>query len=347
MSTVCSFDPTKDLRWDRFLYHHPRSSVFHSPGWLEALRRTYGYEPVVYTTAQPGAELENGLLFCQICSRLTGRRIVSLPFSDHCEPLVDKPADLDVLFAALMQSSQTENWRYIEVRPLHPLCGAASLFRATEPYCFHRLDLRPSLDELYRSLQKDSIERKIRRAGREGLVCETGRTETLLAKFYQLMLITRRRHGLPVAPREWFQNLVKYLGDALTIRVASKDGQPVAAILTLCFKSTVLYKYGCSDARFHSLGGMPFLFWKTIEASKKDGATELDLGRSDLDNLGLITFKDRLGATQSTLTYLRFPEGRSKTASASWRIRLAKQIFGYLPDGFLAAAGKLLYPHIG
>src|SRR3989442_10500693 len=77
-------DPLCDPRWGRFLQKHPRASVFHTPAWLEALRRTYGYEPVVYTTTPPGIELTNGMVLCLGYSPITGRRGVSLPFSDHC-----------------------------------------------------------------------------------------------------------------------------------------------------------------------------------------------------------------------------------------------------------------------
>jgi hypothetical protein len=70
-------DPTKDVRWAQLVDRHPRASVFHTVGWLQALRRTYGYEPVVFTTSSPTGDLENGLVFCRIKSWLTGRRLVS------------------------------------------------------------------------------------------------------------------------------------------------------------------------------------------------------------------------------------------------------------------------------
>ena len=44
---VSVLDPLADARWDDLLERHPRASVFHSRGWLEALKRTYGYEPIV------------------------------------------------------------------------------------------------------------------------------------------------------------------------------------------------------------------------------------------------------------------------------------------------------------
>ena len=39
--SVYEIDPTTDERWDDFLQSHPEASIFHTRGWLEALRRTY------------------------------------------------------------------------------------------------------------------------------------------------------------------------------------------------------------------------------------------------------------------------------------------------------------------
>ena len=91
------------------------------------------------------------------------------------------------------------------------------------------------------------MQRKIKRAEREGLTYEEGQSDSLLAKFYQLLLFTRRRHGLPPQPVAWFRNLITCLGDKVKIRVASKDGCPVASMLTLRHKQVLVYKYGCSD----------------------------------------------------------------------------------------------------
>jgi hypothetical protein len=40
-------DPIRDRGWTDLIERHPRASIFHTAGWLDALRRTYGYEPVV------------------------------------------------------------------------------------------------------------------------------------------------------------------------------------------------------------------------------------------------------------------------------------------------------------
>src|ERR1700704_505888 len=82
---IYEIHPLDDPRWSELVGRHPFSSMFHSREWLHALHRTYGYQPIAFTTSQPGAKLQDAVLFCRVDSWLTGRRLVSLPFSDHCE----------------------------------------------------------------------------------------------------------------------------------------------------------------------------------------------------------------------------------------------------------------------
>lgn len=347
---VYRIDPLKDGRWSVFAERNRSGSVFHTVGWLEALRRTYGYEPVVFTTSPPGGELTNGIVFCHVNSWLTGRRLVSLPFSDHCQPLVEDPGEMRDLLQIVKSDMERERWRYIEIRLLEDQSThwtGDTDFPAVNSYCFHRLDLQLDLDKLFVSFHKDCVQRKIKRAEREELDYEEGRSEALLHKFYGLLLQTRRRQQLPPQPLAWFRNLINCLGDKLKIRVASKGECPVAAIFTLRRKNVLVYKYGCSDARFTNLGGMQSLFWEAIQEAKNSGIEQFDLGRSDWHNSGLIIFKDRWGAAPSTLTYRRHPAIASLAAPTARNTLIAKQIFAHVPDSILIPLGQLLYRHMG
>ena len=313
---------------------------------MKALHQTYGYTPVAFTTSPAGVPLANGLAFCDVRSWLTGRRLVSLPFSDHCEPLVEVSDERQELFIGLRQKFDEEDWRYVEIRPLRGVPGDTGIFQESESFCFHQLDLSPAVDTLFRGLHKDSTQRKIRRAEREGVTIEQGRSDALLDAFCHLQLVTRRRHQLPPQPRLWFRNLVQCLGEALEIRVASKDGRAFAAILTLQSRDTFVYKYGCSDESFHNLGGMQLLMWRSIEEAKARGLRVFDFGRSDLTNTGLITYKDRWGAERSTLTYVRYPT-IAHSSEKGWKLRVANHVFERTPDSLLSAVGNLLYKHMG
>ena len=370
-------DPLADPRWDELVLQHPRASVFHTRGWLSALHETYGYKPVVFTSSAPGESLQNGLLFCDVKSYITGRRLVSLPFSDHCDPLVNSPVEHADILAYVRGHTGRKRFKYAEVRPFSteaPERLAAMDLRPSETFYLHMLPLAPPLKTLFRDLHKDCIQRKVRRAEREALGYEKGRSESLLDKFYQLLLRTRRRHCLPPQPLHWFHHLIASMGDRLTIRVASKLDRPVAAMLTLSFKNTVTYKYGCSDERFHHLGGTPFLFWMTIQEAKVEGMSQLDLGRSEVDDAGLVKFKERLGASRMDLEYYRLVPTNVQAGSRqlaagselpgkvlrprrvapaprmlsdSRRTQFLRRLVCHIPDAVLAAAGRLLYRHIG
>jgi hypothetical protein len=109
------------------------------------------------------------------------------------------------------------------------------------------------------------------------------------------------------------------------------------------------YKYGCSDPELTKFGGTPWLFWKVIQEAKSTGLRELDLGRSDWKDSGLITFKERLGARCTPVNYWRIPKahGVINALSDGRGQRLAGEVFSRMPTPLLAIAGRLLYRHIG
>src|SRR5580704_8875031 len=115
---IYQIDPLTDSRWAELVQNHPRASVFHTVPWLKTLRRTYAYQPLVFTTSPPTSALKNGLVFCRVNSWLTGHRLVSLPFSDHCEPLCDSVEELNFLIRYLQAALDHRDWKHLELRPL-------------------------------------------------------------------------------------------------------------------------------------------------------------------------------------------------------------------------------------
>jgi lipid II:glycine glycyltransferase (peptidoglycan interpeptide bridge formation enzyme) len=235
----------------------------------------------------------------------------------------------------------------VELRPISWDGVPESVFEKSDTFWLHNINLAPSIEVLFRNLHKDCLQRRIRRAECAHLTYDRGSSEELLQDFYKLLILTRRRHQILPQPRTWFRNLLAEMRKDAEIRVARKEGAPVAAILTLRHRDTVVYKYGCSDHRLHNLGGMPFLFWKLIQESKWEGAEQIDLGRTEIANTGLIEFKDRMGANKTKIIYLRCPPG-----AANGYLRFAQKpaihrLFCSLPGGLSSVLGRTLYRHIG
>lgn len=343
-------DPTRDPRWAKLVATHQKSSVFHTVPWLVALERTYGYKPVVFTTSSSEEELKNGIVFCDVDSWLTGHRLVSLPFSDHCEPLCNTALERQLLIQHLQSVLPDQSWKYIEIRPITEEWTSTSRKLKLMPsstYFFHRLDLSPDLQTLFRELNKDSVQRRIQRAGRAGLIEKTGRSEDLIKDFYRLYLLTRARQHVPPAPFAWFKNLADCLDAAAELRVAYAKAKPIAAILTMRFKNVVYYKYGCSDARFNHMGATPWLFWNTIVSAKSNGADAFDMGRTEQDNAGLLAFKNHWVPRPERLVYWRYPAAVSPTSNNGWAGRLARKAGSFVPKSLLETAGRLMYRHFG
>ena len=338
-------DPAGDRRWLDLVQRYCWSSVFHTPEWLATLKRTYGYEPVVFTDSAPGEQLQNGLVFCRISSWLTGRRLVSLPFSDHCDPLIATPE----AFVAMLNSLKAKighEGNYIEVRPLSPRCMVDG-FEESATYCCHSIDLRPELSAIFGRFHKSHTQRSIRKAERSGLTLDTGTPSDVLKDFYWLHSLTRRRQNTPVQPYDWFKHLVEQFGNRLSIYLARHEGAPAAAILTIVHKKTLVYKYGCSDTAFNRFGTTPLLFWRAIQDAKTLGLEQFDLGRSDLDNDGLIAFKQHLGGERTPLSYYRYGRHSLKIENDHRKLDFAKRVYALFPEGIQSHISERLYKHFG
>ncbi len=70
------------------------------------------------------------------------------------------------------------------------------------------------------------------------------------------------------------------------------------------------------------------------------------MGRSDMDNLGLVTFKDHWGAMRSVVNYWQYPDSLPGLQSP-WKMKVLGKMVAIAPDVSLTAAGSLLYRHIG
>ncbi len=344
---IFTLDPLLDPRWDHLVASHPQASVFHRTGWLRALAKTYGYRPVVVTSASPGQQLSDGIAFCEIRSWITGSRLVSLPFSDHAQPLLSEKVDsLDV--PKWLQTARPRfRWKYVELRPVSARPEWSRTLETSQSFWLHTLSLEPRIEQLFSNTHESSIQRRIRHAENGHLEYVRGASGELIDHFYDLLVITRKRHRLLPQPRIWFRNLMSEMSGDAEIRLVRMAGIPIAAILTLLHRGTVVYKYGCSDHRFHHLAGMPFLFWKLIEESKSQGLEQIDFGRTDFENRGLADFKDRLGTTRTMINYLRYSESQKTKPVQLSKRSAAGSLFALLPRVLSSALGRLVYPHIG
>ena len=67
-------------------------------------------------TTSPGPRIENGIVVCRVRG-WASRRLVSVPFSDHCDPLVAEGSDLSEIVQGLVGLAEQRRWGHVELRP--------------------------------------------------------------------------------------------------------------------------------------------------------------------------------------------------------------------------------------
>lgn len=329
-------DPLTDPRWLALVERSEDALIFHHPAWLELLTRAYRYRTAAVCVERDG-ELVAGLPVTRVESRLTGRRLVALPFSDLCPPLAASSADRAEL-GMLVEAHRAAEGLGLEVRsPYEELPGGevAGLFH------LHVLDLRdePRLSSMAR--------RNVNKARRAGVVVERRTDRAALDAFFALHLATRRRQGVPTQPLRFVHGLEALFAAADGfVALATLDGAPAAAAVFAGAGRTLTYKYGASDRALLDARPNNALFAEAIAWAREAGYERLDFGRTDLGHDGLRAFKASWGAEETTLSYTY--AGRTPPSPGEGAARRALgAVIRRSPPVLGRTLGAALYRHVG
>ncbi len=295
--TVLDLD---DPRWLAFVSDSAAATPFHHPAWARLLSESYGFHAFAMVSEKDGA-ISGGLPVVEVKRPLGVRRWVSLPFTDHCAPLV-ADRDREQFLAAAIGQAERSGIRQIEVHA--PLEGPEIHLRAEG--VIHTLQLDPDPDLIRRSFHKSQVIRSIKRAeGAPITVRRAASAADVADVYYGLHVRTRRKQGVPVQPRRFFELLWAHmLSRGLGFVLLAYTGTtPIAGAVFLAWNGTVTYKYGASNPDYLHMRPNHLIFWDAIRWSCENGFHTLNFGRSDLHNQGLRDFKSGWGAREEDLYY--------------------------------------------
>ncbi len=316
--------------------------VFQHPAWLGLLRDQYGFEFVACCIADDG-ELVAGLPFARVKSRVTGSRLVAVPFSDICPPLIAPSAgDRREALADVVAHHHHSTGLDVAIHaPFEEVRGAA----LRSDFCRHVMALdRDAAAVEHRA--KSAIRRGIVKARRENLYVERRVDAAALDAFYALHLRTRKRQGIPTQPKRFIRKFARLFDQGLGFVLLVRHQQTaIAAAVFLTFGGVLTYKYGASDERYLDKRPNNLLFIEAIRWGCENGCRTLDLGRTDLGNDGLRRFKRAWGAEEVQLAYTHLPP----SAQSGLRDALERKTSAAIrrgPEVFGRAIGEALYRHV-
>jgi hypothetical protein len=337
-------NPFAELRWDDLLKTHPKCTFFHGIAWATVLRDTYGHVPH-YFLAREHDQLVALLPVLEVNSPITGRRGVSLPFTDECPLLTSGSFAPRELLQQAIEFGRGRKWRYFECRGIEESAiGAAP----SVSFSGHHLSLAGGEDRLFAGLDS-SVRRAIRKSEKAGIQVEMTNTFDAVRAFYALHCKTRKRHGVPPQSFRFFRKIHEHVlsREQGFIAIARLEGRPIAAAVFFHLGSQAIYKYGASDHAFQHLRANDLLMWQAIRACSQGGYSSLHFGRTSSGNEGLRRFKSGFGATEEPIHYFRFDYRRKSfvtnhdRAHGRWTA-----VFGLLPVPLLRMLGSVTYKHL-
>ncbi|HEY8372500.1 MAG TPA: GNAT family N-acetyltransferase [Pseudonocardiaceae bacterium] len=335
-------DPRVDPRW-RKLVAGPNGSLFTSPEWIDAVCGTYGFTPQARIAVGDRGEPLGGFAWVPV-SDLRGDRLCSLPFCDRADPVVGD----DRMWNALVDGVLTSDVRL----SLRCLRSSAPLHEprlvATGEAAWHGTPLCPDVEELRRRIS-GRARRNISLAERNGVKVEMCTGLDAVRDFHRLHVsLRKRKYRLLAQPLEFFERIWAAFAprDAVLTLLAWADGEPVAGAMFLIWNDVLYYKFGASLPEYLRFRPNHAIWWTAMRWGAERGLRLVDWGLSDLDQPGLVGFKQQWGSEEQRIVTLRSP-GRSSPTQAE-ADRLLNEVTQLLvddsvPDEITTRAGELLY----
>jgi hypothetical protein len=331
--------------WDDLILSSGKGSFFHSSHWARVLHESYGYKPVYFVSLKDNL-LETLFPFMEINSFLTGKRGVSLPFTDYCEQIIPDNSDISEIMDELIHFGKKAGWKYIEIRDGAQMPQNLLPFSS---YYRHLLDISNDAQTLLSGF-RDSMRRGIKKAEREGVKVNICSSSDSIEEFFKLNCMTRKRHGLPPQPISFFKKIHEHIisKDHGFVALADYNGQKIGGAVCFHFGKRGMYKYGASDSRYQHLRVNNLLIYKAIRYYTGKGYRSFCLGRTESKNGGLLQFKRGFRAEEQIIKYYRYDFEQRSFVKDPTRITVTGiKLFSNMPIPLLKFAGALLYRHAG
>lgn len=321
------------------------TDVFHSPGWLNSIVETYGFEINAFIVVDESDKPVAGIPYCKIDDMLDPR-IVSLPFSDFCDPLVSTKEQWEMLAEKFLEFDVPLTFKCLHNEvPLNderiPMAGRDK---------WHCIELNTTSEALWDNIHS-SARRAIRKARKNGITVRVGETKEDLRSFFELHLRIRKfKYELVAQPPEFFENIWDNFmakGNG-ALFLAEHEGKVIGGIFSLVWNNRFYYKFNASDTTNVKLRPNDLMLWTAAEYGIEKGYDYLDFGLSSWDQEGLIRYKEKYATRVGQVSFIK------STPSHGWsernnRIRsLLPQLTDLfvdpsVPNEITEKAGQVLY----
>lgn len=287
-------------RIEAFVAATPGGSPFHRPAWMQAVAAGCSQRAHCLMAEALDGDIAAILPLTEVHSPLFGRALASSGFAVDGGLLGD-----EAVFEALANEALTLA-RRLSCMSIELRGGAApdGWDRDGETYLgFSRPLAADDEAELAAIPRKQRAE--VRRALGNDLDVAIGAAEADRAAHYAVYAESVRNLGTPVFPRSLFDAVLDRFGDDADVLTVSKDGHPVASVLSLYHKGAAMPYWGGGTHAARGWRANDLMYYALMcHARTAKGCDRFDFGRSKAGT-GPAAFKHNWGFEGRPLSYAR------------------------------------------
>jgi FemAB-related protein (PEP-CTERM system-associated) len=291
-------DPAECARIDAFVGEHPGSEPFHRPQWSRAVEQGCGQKSHYLVAERPGGGLAGCLPLTHVRSALFGRALVSAGFGTGGGVLAGDDRAARALLGAAEALADRLGCSTLELRG-GPIPGGYRV--CDDVYAGFAMPLPRGEEAIMKAIKRRH--RGVKRGRALGLRARVGRGPGERSDFFRVYGESMRNLGSPVFPPRLFDSVLDRFGEDSDILIVEDcGGRPVAGLLNLYFRDTILPYWGGGTASARDCFANEFMYFEAMCQASKRGFTRFDFGRSKIGS-GNHAFKANWGIEPQPLRY--------------------------------------------
>jgi FemAB-related protein (PEP-CTERM system-associated) len=285
-------------RLDAWIMAHDNALPFHRPKWLNAIEAGTG-QAAHCLIAEKAGEIAAILPFHLVHSPLFGRALVSSGFAVGGGIMSNSATATRTLAAEICALAERWSCPTVELRG-GAMPGGSWLERRDAHANFLKTLQADDEAELLAIPRKQRAE--VRKGLENGLTIATGRGQRDLDLHYAVYAESVRNLGTPVFPKSLMASVIDAFGDDADILTVLSDGRPVASVLSLYHKGTVMPYWGGGVWDARRLRANDVMYYALMNHARRRGCSHFDFGRSKVDS-GAYSFKKNWGFEPEPMAY--------------------------------------------
>ena len=312
MHVIVSASP--DVSWSAWLATF-NGNIYHSIEWADMSRTAYS-RPLFFHWVNDSNECIGLAVGIESCSpiRYIGRFSKRLNFETYPAVRENAGDSIGPLLGSIREYAKNEGYRGLAIQSYFAGAVPADLERmgfTTRPRIEFIVDLEKPKEDLWADLS-DHHRRKIKRAGKHGLVMEETCSVDAMRELRMLQIFSRNRKAeagehIELPDEVAYEKLAKdyFEKDLGRLFVMKSERKIVSAALVSLYGGHAYYVYGGSNEEGFAMDAPALLFWEIFSRCRELGFREFNLGgvpasaaEPDSPSHGLYRFKSSFGGRQ-------------------------------------------------